>query len=176
MTFTIPRSKDYSDFDDDLKFSLDKRDEPFWEAIYRKAFPTMTKLDLCDDLKMQRIGIDRIVHLSSGDMVKIDQKLRRSVYPDVALEYISVDTEPIKKGWIEKDLAIDYLAYAFLPTQRCYMYPWLMLRRAWIGFGETWKKKYGCKKTVNKTYNTWWCPVPIEVLQDKVALAWIIQL
>ena len=165
-----------ADFDADLQFSMANRDEPFWEAVFRKAFPNMVSSRLCTDMVQQRQGIDRIITLSSGDLVRVDQKLRRKTYPDIALEVVSVDRPIVKPGWIVKDLAIDYLAYAFLPTRRCYMYPWLMLRRAWRECGEQWEAKYGRVPAQNPTYTTWSVPVPIQVLRLAVSRAWIIQL
>ena len=168
--------KELANFRDDLAFSNTNSEEPFWDAVFKKAFPNMVSNVLCDDMVLQRHGIDRLIRLSSGDVVKVDQKIRRKSYPDILLEYISVDKPVEKPGWIEKDLAIDYLAYAFLPTQRCYMYPWLLLRRAWLRFGEEWKVKYGVIPAVNKTYTTWSCPVPIDELRIKISAAMIIQL
>jgi hypothetical protein len=165
-----------ADFDTDLQFSLANRDEPFWIAVFRKAFPNMVSSVLCENMAQQRAGIDRIITLSSGDLVRVDQKLRRKVYSDIALEVVSVDRPVEKPGWIMKDLAIDYLAYAFLPTQRCYMYPWLLLRRAWLLCGRRWEAEYGRIPAQNPTYTTWSVPVPIEVLQDTIARAWVIQL
>lgn len=164
------------DFNGDLAFSLDNRDEPFWQAVFMKAFPTMVQSELCEDLALQRDGVDRIITLRNGATIKVDQKLRRKVYPDILIEYISIDRPVAKPGWIEKDLTIDYLAYAFLPNKRCYMYPWLLLKRAWGTFGEQWKIRYGVREAINNGYSTWSVPVPISELRDKISRAWIIQL
>lgn len=170
------QDNELADFAVDLAFSLNNSDEPFWRAIFTKAFPNMVSNVLVYDMGLQRIGIDRLIRLSNGDVVKVDQKLRRKVWPDIALEYISVDRPVVKPGWIASDKAIDYLAYAFLPTQRCYMYPWPMLRRAWLALGENWKSKYGTVEAKNKGYSTWSVPVPINVLTQAVSTACIIQL
>jgi len=119
------------------------------------------------------MGIDRIIMLANGQSISIDEKKRGKVYGDILLEYISVDTTGAP-GWIEKDLVIDYLAYAFIPSKRCYLFPWLLLRRAWRQFGEGWKEKY-CKIIAqNNGYQTISVAVPIEILQAAVASACVI--
>lgn len=162
-------------FENDLAFSLRYSDEPFWLAVFKKAFPKMVYCELCGDIERQRKGIDRIIHLSSGAKIKVDQKLRRKDYSDIALEFVSVDKPIVKPGWIEKDLDIDYLAYAFLESRTCYLFPFAMLRRAWIHYGGRWRDLYGERETKNKTYSTWWTPVPIGVLYSAVNTASIIK-
>ncbi len=153
-------------------WSLAKRDEPFWESVYRKAFPNLLRTELCSDLELQLHGIDRILHLSNGHVLYVDEKKREKDYPDILLEYQSSETRP---GWIEKDGAIDYLAYAFIPTRRCYLFPWAMLRRAWLAYGEEWKAEYQRVPARNETYTTWSIAIPIPVLRSAVSLAAIIQ-
>ena len=97
-----------ADFNADLQFSYDKADETFWEATFRKAFPNMVSSKLTTDMEQQRKGIDRLITLTSGDVVKVEQKLRRVVYDDVLLEYISVDKPIEKPGWMQKDLATSF--------------------------------------------------------------------
>ena len=87
---------------------------------------------------------------------------------------MSVDTTGAP-GWIEKDLAIDYLAYAFMPSRTVYLFDWLMLRRAWGQFGDEWKRKYKIPPAQNNGYKTHSVAVPIKVLRNAVALARRIQ-
>jgi hypothetical protein len=171
MSLLSPR---IHDFNERNAFSLKASDEPFWEAVYRKAFPNMTSMTINNDLALQRIGIDRVIELSNGRTLHIDEKKRDRVYQDILLEYLSNDRTGAP-GWVEKDLAIDYLAYAFMPTQRCYLYPWPLLRRAWIRYGEEWRRTYPPKKAENATYNTWSTPVPIPELRKAICQAMIIQ-
>jgi len=163
------------DFNERLNYSLEASDEPFWEAIYKKAFPTMTNLTAIDDLSKQKLGIDRIIYFDNGKKLYIDEKKREKVYPDILLEYISVDHNNTP-GWIEKDLAIDYLAYAFMPSKCVYLYPWDMLRRAWLHYRKSWLRKYKLIEAKNEGYSTWSVAVPIEILQNAVSTAAIIQL
>jgi hypothetical protein len=164
------------DFKERLAFSETASDEPFWEQIYRKAFPGMVNMMLCSgDTESQRQGIDRIILLASGKVIKIDEKKREKQYQDILLEYISVDTTGAP-GWIEKDLPIDYLAYAFMPSKCVYLFPWDMLCRAWLKFKNEWKEKYETKRAQNKGYSTLSVAIPIDILQRAVSTATIIRL
>ena len=74
-------------FDDDLAFSEVASFEAFWDAVYRKAFPNMVSHMPCPgDFASQRMGIDRIILLSNGKTLAIDEKKRREVYDDVLLD------------------------------------------------------------------------------------------
>lgn len=170
-------------FAQELAWSEFQSDEPFWDSIYRKAFPNMVNHMLCSgDIKSQRLGIDRSVLLASGRTLYIDEKKRRKDSKDILLEYVSVDSSNAP-GWIEKDLAIDYLAYAFMPSQKVYLFDWLMLRRAWCQYRTEWiakgeKKEGGFWKVIaqNVGYNTISVAIPINILRNAVSLSYIIKL
>ncbi len=127
--------------------SEDPENEPFWDATYRKMFPNLVNHMRCKGngtaTESQKRGIDRIIHLSSGVTLFLDEKLRKPNprtgrdYSDIALEYISNNTTN-SPGWIEKDLAIDYIAYAFKQSRRVHFLPWLLLKQAWREYGQTW--------------------------------------
>lgn len=172
MTIASPR-----DFQADMQWSLAGSDEPFWHAVYWKAFANLVTIDLCTDLPQQKQGIDRLLYLSNRKVLTVDEKKRDRVYPDILLEYTSCE-ERNTPGWIEKDLAIDYLAYAFMPISRCYLFSWPLLRRAWRQFGEQWKAEYGPKRAAttvgNAKYHTVSVAVPIDVLRRSVSRAAII--
>jgi len=162
------------DFKERLQWSESQSDEPFWDAVYRKAFPNLVNHMVCPgNTTSQRMGIDRIIMLANGKSISIDEKKREKDYPDICLEYISIDTTRAP-GWIEKDLAIDYLAYAFMPSKRCYLFPWPQLRRAWQQFGEEWKSKYFNPKAPNNGYQTISVAVPIDIWQRAVSTACVI--
>ena len=164
------------DFKERLQFSEQASHEGFWGNVYKKAFPDLEFAILCaKDGQGQRLGIDRIFYLKSGKILSIDEKKREKEYPDILLEYISVDNQN-KPGWIEKPLLIDYLAYAFMPSQRCYLFPWQMLRRAWLHFKEQWIKDYRKIEAQNKGYKTISVAVPINIVVNAVKNAMIIQL
>lgn len=163
------------DFRERLQFSEDASDAPFWDAVYRKAFPSMVWHNACPgNTEGQHRGVDRMIYLRNDRILRIDEKKREKDYPDILLEFLSVDTKGTP-GWIEKDLAIDYLAYAFMPSRRVYLFDWLMLRRAWIGYGERWKAKYRIVKAQNNGYCTHSVAVPISELHKAVANSRIIE-
>jgi len=165
------------DFHERLNYSLAGRDEIFWDQVYRKAFPNLSHWELVDDPNQQKQGIDRRLFLTtyggSFKTVLIDEKKRASVHNDILLEYAST-MEYNTPGWIEKDLSIDFLAYAFMPISRVYLFSWPMLRRAWIKYGADWKKKYKSIEAKNAGYTTLCTPVPIKVLRRAVSTASII--
>ena len=164
------------DFLERLEWSEDASDEPFWDEVYHKAFPNMLWHKLCSgDTDSQRRGIDRLVYLSNDRVLRIDEKKRAKDYKDILLEFISVDTTDAP-GWIEKDLAIDYLAYAFMPSKCVYLFDWIMLRRAWVNYGEQWKSEYPIIQAQNDGYKTHCVAVPISVVRSKASTACVIQL
>lgn len=162
------------DFRERLAWSEQASAEPFWNAVYRKAFPNLVNhMQASGDTVSQRLGIDRVIILANGKTLYIDEKKRSREYGDILLEYLSNDTTGAP-GWIEKDLAIDYLAYAFMQSQRCYLFPWPMLRRAWFAYCKQWQEQYEPVIASNRGYRTWSIPVPIMVLRKAVALASVI--
>lgn len=164
------------DFATDLEFSNEASEEAFWDAVYRKAFPNLVNHMPCPgDFASQRMGIDRIILLSNGKTLAIDEKKRREVYDDVLLEYVSADTVNTP-GWIEKDLAIDYLAYAFMPIQTVYLYPWPQLRRAWLHNKPDWLRTYKTISANNGSYRTLSVAVPLNDLRRAVWSALVIKL
>ncbi len=169
------------DFQERLAWGEKASDEPFWNAVYRKAFPNLVSQVTCPgDVASQRMGIDRVLVLANGRTLYVDEKKRSKDYGDVILEYISVDTNNAP-GWMNKDLSIDYLAYAIIPEKRCYLFPWHLLRRVWLHFGRQWIAKgeqqsdgFRIVKARNRNYNTLSVAVPTELLQRQLRRATVI--
>jgi hypothetical protein len=157
-----------NDFDDDLAFSHAQSDAPWWAEVYKQAFPGFESM-VCvrKDGWAQRGGIDRVITLSSGKVVTVDEKARRRFWPDVLLERWSSE-EHKTPGWVQKNLACDYLAYAWVPSKTCLVIPFLALRRVWIDKGRDWIAKYPEKRAENKTYTTVSVAVPTEILMDSL--------
>lgn len=160
-------------FRDQLQWSEAAGYEPFWDAVYKKAFPSLVGHMVCSgNTQGQRMGVDRLLYLSNNLTISIDEKKRREVYTDVLLEYVSVDTTGAP-GWMEKDLAIDYLAYAFIPTRKCYLFPWQLLRRSWLHHKSEWidsgkRQENGFRivSAKNNGYRTLSVAVPIHILKE----------
>lgn len=158
-----------NDFIQDLKWANDEKLTPFWEAIYYEFFPDVLSISgTIESMDLQKMGVDRVVHLENGKRFLIDEKIRKSDWPDILLEYKSA-AEYNTPGWIEKPLSIDYLAYAFCPSQTCYLFDWVSLKRVWRYYGEKWKKEYPTILAKNEGYTTLSVAVPISVLCDKIS-------
>ena len=163
-----------NDFHEDLKFSHDQSKLPIWDLIYNLAFPTFkTMEEIEQDGWAQRAGIDRLVILESGKIIYIDEKVRRKDYDDILIEYWS-DEERKKPGWIAKDSACDYIAYAFLPSKRCYLLPFQQLRKAWKENMTDWVSKYRRVEAQNNGYVTVSVAVPIEILMADIQKAMVV--
>ena len=164
------------DFKRDLAYSEMSSEESFWHDIYKKAFPDMVNCMLgAGDTASQRMGIDRVLLLSSGATITIDEKKRRNVYADFCLEYISVDRTNAP-GWMEKELTIDYLAYAFMPLKTAYILPWSLLKRSWNRYKNEWIRDYPRIEAQNATYKTISVAVPIHIVLDTIKNAMIIKI
>lgn len=164
------------DFRERLAWSEKQSDEPFWDAVYHKAFPDMLGSLLCSTSSKtpsQDRGVDRIIYLPSDRVIRIDEKKRGRNYNDFCLEYLSND-KTNAPGWMEKPLAIDFLAYAFMPNQRVYLLQWDLLRRAWMYYRVRWMAEYRHVTARNSGYLTKSLAVPIEVVQRAVTTAGII--
>lgn len=156
-----------------LAQSHEFEDAPWWGEVYRAAFHNFAGMACVrhapgDDWG-QKGGIDRVITLSSGRTLRVDEKVRTKDYDDILLERWS-DRDQQKAGWVQKDLACDYIAYAFVPSRRCYLLPFHELRRAWLRFGREWIATYPPVMAHNEGAGRRWTTesvaVPIEVLQE----------
>lgn len=143
-------------------------DAPWWSDVYRNAFPT---LRCCHDIRSdgwsQRGGIDRLLVLASGKTLTVDEKVREKDWPDVLLEYWS-DEAARSPGWIAKDLACDYIAYAFVPSQTCLLLPFHQLRLAWHRHRKQWVQNYKEVRADNGRYTTVSVAVPKAELMARI--------
>lgn len=160
-----------ANFQEDLAFSHAQADQPFWRDVYVQAFPDMAAMtDVRKDGWAQRGGIDRIITTSTGTVWKIDEKVRRKDYGDILLEYTS-NSRTNAPGWVVKELACDFIAYAIVSTCTCYLLPVAPLQRAWRTHHMRWISEYGQVAAVNASYQTISCPVPIPELMHKISQA-----
>lgn len=165
----------YHDFKESLALSAAQADAPWWLDVYRSAFPSLaSSVSVRDDGWAQRGGIDRVLTLSSGRTLTIDEKVRQVDWPDFLLERWS-DEAKQKPGWIQKPLACDYIAYAFIESATCYLLPTLTLQRAWRTFGRDWIEKYQPVRAHNRTYVTVSVPVPRDILLKALTDAMIVR-
>lgn len=170
-------------FDESLAKSQAQADAPWWESVYRVAFPNFAgMLSVRNDGWAQRGGIDRVITLSSGKTISVDEKVREEDWPDILWEYLSA-AETKKPGWCCKDLACDYIAYAFVPSQTCYLLPALQLRKAFLSHGRKWvqlgrsrQNGFRIVRAVNDGYTTVSVAVPIreslDAIRDAMIVSW----
>ena len=153
-------------FAESLAKSHEAEDAEWWDAVYRQAFPALScHMSVRGDGWAQRGGIDRVITLNSGKTLTVDEKVRYSEYDDILLERWSNEAKKVP-GWVQKDLACDYIAYAFVNSQRCYLLPFPQLRLAWLRNGRDWIAKYPRIAADNGSYITASVAVPIPVLFD----------
>lgn len=129
-------------FAEDLKYSHDCEDLPYWREIYSKAFPTMIAMH-CHrrDGQQQRAGIDRSIILENSKQILVDEKARRQSYGDILLEYVSNDRTG-SPGWVEKLLLADYIAVAHTDTGKAWLLPVIQLQSAWARHKAEWTAKF----------------------------------
>ncbi len=159
------------DFETSLAKSHAQEDAEWWPIIYEKAFGKyLSSVSVRNDGWAQRGGIDRVITLRSGRIVTIDEKVRSKDWGDIALERWSNQGKKVP-GWVQKDLACDYIAYAFIPSKRCYLLPFLQLRSAWIKNGREWCKLaeeklggFSIIEAKNKNYITESIGIPTDIL------------
>ena len=168
-------------FNESLAKSKAQEDAPWWREVYTRAFPGFAgMISVRSDGWAQRGGIDRVVTLRSGKTVTVDEKVRYKSYGDIALERWS-SREKQTPGWVQKDLACDFIAYAFVPDCRCYLFPFLTLRAAWQRYGREWiedaeANQNGCRVVLadNVGYTTESIAVPIPTLISALHAAQVI--
>ena len=163
-------------FSESLRRSQAYEDAPWWFEVYRRAFPDLkAAVSVRADGWAQRGGIDRVLTLGCGKTLTVNEKVREKVYQDILLERFS-DEAAKAPGWIQKKLACDYIAYAFVPITTCYLLPTLTLQRAWQMHGRKWISEYRPIRAHNERYVTLSVGVPIEVLfkaiNDAMRVCW----
>lgn len=163
-------------FAESLALSQQQADNPIWDAVYRKAFPSfLTMACVRKDGWAQRGRIDRVITLESGRTITVDEKVRAKDYGDILLEYWSDEARGVR-GWVAKDLACDYIAYAVLPSRVCYMLPFQALRRAWRDNCREWITAYGRIEAKNQGYVTVSVGVPaarvLRAISDAGIVRW----
>lgn len=163
-------------FSESLKKSESEKLHPFWESVYKEMFPEFVEMSgTIGNMDMQRRGIDRVIILNNNKTVYVDEKIRFKEYNDILLEYISVSTTGAP-GWMEKQIDIDWLAYAFVGSQKCYMIPFPLLKRVWKYYKQKWIEKYPKIEAENEGYHTISVAVPIPVIKEKISDATMIRL
>jgi len=163
------------DFEESLARSHSYANAPWWFEVYRMAFPSLASA-VCvrNDGWAQRGGIDRVLTLENGRVIYLDEKVREKDWPDFLLERWS-DEAREKPGWIQKPLACEFIAYAFVASSTCYLLPTLTLQRSWRIHGRNWIENFGTVRAQNRGYVTASVPVPRDVLLSSLSDAMQVQ-
>jgi hypothetical protein len=165
------------DFHESLKRGENARLHAFLDEAYQKHFPTVQKIERFTDMQQQRSGRDTRVTLQGGEIIHVQEKSRdRDDDRDIALEFEHKGQRYNAPGWVDLDLQIHYLAYAFVPLRKVYFFPWPQLRRAWIEHGEDWKSLCPVIGSLNDGYTTYCVCVPVTILFKAIVEASVIQL
>jgi len=152
----------YNDFQSNLEYSLEARENEVFDLFYKRVFPGLVRIELVEDIKLQRLGIDKILHLDTGQRITIDEKKRRVNYGDILLELWSV-YEKGKKGWLFTSYC-HYVVYAIIPTQKVYLLPMVLLRLAWEHNSAEWEQSYKSIEAINVGYKTVSIAIPPNIL------------
>jgi hypothetical protein len=157
-----------------LALSESYSDADFWLPLYRRAFPRLqSAVSVRADGWAQRGGVDRVLTMSCGRTFTIDEKIRTADWPDILLEQWS-DEDRRVPGWVQKQLACDFIAYAFAPSKVAFLMPVVPLQRAWRMHGRKWLQLYGTRRARNPGYVSVSVPVPRHVLVQAIAEAMLI--
>lgn len=156
-----------NDFETDLVYSLESRDDKLFEKFYHNIFPHLIKIEIVKDLHLQKRGIDKILHFADGKQLLIDEKKRRKDYGDILLEEYS-NYEKKTPGWLHRNKHTDYIVYAIMPSNKVYLLPFELLWLAFKNNYTNWLKQYGRRFAKNNGYTTSNIPVPVDILLDAV--------
>ncbi len=156
------------DFQQRLADSQALSDEPAWVEFYHRVWPRqiLAHQRIDKDSVYQRWGVDREIKLVTGQQFSIDEKKRTKDYGDFLAEEWSVwhgdRDERNRIGWtLDRSKRCDYIAYAVVPTGRCYLIPFDLLRRTAEACWAQWALHAQYPKFAeNRGYKTKNCPVP----------------
>jgi hypothetical protein len=166
-------------FQASLAMSRRHEDAGWWLDVYRAAWPTMlAAVSVREDGWSQRAGIDRVVTLACGRVIRVDEKVRAKDYPDILLEIWS-DRERREPGWACKPLNCDFIAYAFAPSGECYLFPTLNLQIAVRANIKAWLSAYGFRDAKNSgprgSWTTQSIPVPKATLLNAISASMLVR-
>ena len=98
------------------------------------------------------------------------KKKRRKDYGDILLELWSV-WEQRKLGWLFT-CRCNYIVYTIMSTQKVYLLPVLLLKKAWLTNSKDWLKRYKIIDANNRTYTTKSIAIPTETLLRAISDKW----
>ena len=139
--------------------------DPAFIDLYQRIFPDLAShTRIAIDCEAQRRGVDRILVLTSGQILKVEEKIRHTDKDDFLIEEYS-NTQCRVPGWTVDDRKIsDYLTYANAQLGIARFLPYPEVRRACIQHVDEWGEKYGRIRVANQDYVTTNIAVPWPIL------------
>ncbi len=146
--------------------AIEKTYQPAFDEVYYQMYPDLEDIETITDLKLQKQGVDRIIHLPNNKRIVVDEKIRFKDYGDILLEFLSNDKTGAL-GWVIKPgMRTTMLAYGISTTKTCYVIPFKKLQMAFNKFGDSWKERYKIAYAKNQGYTTASVAVPLSVLEQ----------
>lgn len=149
------REKEH-DFKNALKEENRIAASPAWLGVYRRLFPGMVNFEIAPVGSVaQKRGVDRIVHLSDGSKVTVQEKYRLYRGPeDILIEYRHIGADGRGwPGWITHTSA-DYLFMAWLRARHAVLWRMSDVTAVWDTFGPLWQRRFGLKTARNTGYES----------------------
>lgn len=150
-------------FHEDLAQSNNMETTKWWYTAHSQAFRGFQSAEAVEDLKQQRLGMDRIITTDSR-IISVEEKLDYTDYTNIAFEVES--TAGYSKGWALKDIKADVFAYGFKNTNIVYYFATTDLLSVFREHHAFWKRQYR-ERTVWSSRAVV-LPVPIEVVKNSV--------
>ena len=148
--------------DEELLYSLEPEESKYLDLVYKQIFPGLKDIEFMETREEQRKGMDKKLYFENGATITFEEKKRRVDYGDILLEIWSV-WEERKLGWLYTSHA-DYISYFIPSSQKLYILPLLLLRKAWARNQKQWTDQYRELRAKNEGYTTLSRAIPTRVL------------
>lgn len=154
------------EFDENLLYSVEPEESEYLDSVYKQIFPELKDIEFIKTRGGQREGIDKRLYFKNGAIITLEEKKRRVDYGDILLEMWSVRERQIL-GWLYTSHA-DYISYFIPSSQKLYILPLLLIRKAWVRNKEQWTNQYRELRAKNQDYTTISRAIPINVLLSAI--------
>ena len=148
------------------------------KGIVNAVFEDVESVEVVDDDKLQRLGVDAVIRYANGEYSHLQYKVRFVDYDDVALEFERRGYGFQRPGWINEEKSdVDYLLY--MMPGRSLLVNWQSLLQIWSEKGEEWKRINGVKTSWTdgffEEFESLFTPVPITELERHIDVTTIVE-
>lgn len=141
-----------------------------FDRIYHNYFQNVTgvsKTETITDKHRQKIGIDKVVYLKSGEQIRVQEKWRQRKFSnDFLIEYCSIYQNGACRspGWIYT-IDSDYLFAVYELSELVKIYPVVQLKIAWANNRDHWiqEPQYFKIKAYNEQDGNTWVTLSVAV-------------